>query len=334
MKISLLNKVIFLSITILFISCASTPVTEKTAEIIYSEVTTEENDEIEEIDEVIEVKEPEIPQEVLDFYASLENTNIKIVEAPKYVTVGNTFKIPFKISVTDNQGNPLGNYPISVLVPSGKENNVVVSKVENLKTDENGKLSYMPAKTEFACKTVISFYPTPVNDDPELLEKALLTNKVSADYRVLSDLVRKGAVLFVWDFNEKDKPINNSYELLSEIRSYGIPMVGNAPVNDSSYIGKPVTTLYQENYEIIEDMYGYLIIGTIKFVKPVEPAEDGNGYVCSLIADIKTVNMKNGQEVFSGAYTNETTGSNWNNAVSTCKKQLSAKIAEDLIYGL
>lgn len=322
MKINL-NKVILLSTSILLFSCASNSVVDKTNNNIQEILVLEE-----------EIKEPEIPQEVLDFYATLENLNLKVVEAPKYVTVGNTFKTAFKLSVTDNQGNPYSSFPVSVVVPDHKENNNVISIVENLTTDENGTLIYMPPKTTFACNTKISFYPTPVNDDPEVLEKALLTKKVSADYRVRSDLVKKGAVLFVWDFNEKEKAMNNSYELLSEIRSYGITMVGNAPVNESSNIGKPVSTLYKENYEIIEDMYGYLIIGTIKFTKPVEASEDGNGYVCSLIAEITTVNMKNGQEVFSGTYTNETTGTNWNNAVSTCKKQLSAKIAEDLIYGL
>ena len=103
-------------------------------------------------------------------------------------------------------------------------------------------------------------------------------------------------------------------------------MVGNAPVNDSEYIGKSLDFLYKENYEIIEDSYGYLICGTVKFVKPVEPCEEG--YLCSLTSKIEALDMKNGKKVFSKTFNHEATGKNWNSCVSKCKTELAKMIVD------
>lgn len=111
-------------------------------------------------------------------------------------------------------------------------------------------------------------------------------------------------------------------------------MVGNAPVNETTYIGKPLSTLYKENYEIIENSYGYLIVGTIKFTKPVEATEDGDGYLCSLEADIQAVTMENGNTVFTQTFEHDAAGKNWNACVSKCKEELAEQIVDALVYGL
>ena len=90
--------------------------------------------------------------------------------------------------------------------------------------------------------------------------------------------------------------------------------------------------LYKENYEIIEDSYGYLICGTVKFVKPVEPCDEG--YLCSLTSNIEAVDMKNGKKVFSKTFVHEATGKNWNSCVSKCKSELAKMIVDEIFFGM
>ena len=152
--------------------------------------------------------------------------------------------------------------------------------------------------------------------------------------KVKSDIASKGAVLFVWDFNEKDRPVNNSYNIQAEFRGRGITMVGNGPVNETSYIGKP-KSLYKDTYDIIGgNQYGYLIYGTVKFAQPVTALEDGSGYVCVLKAEIEAVTMKNGTQIYSSAITYESKGKNWNECVSVGKDKLSELVVDDILYGL
>ena len=111
-------------------------------------------------------------------------------------------------------------------------------------------------------------------------------------------------------------------------------MVGNGPVNETSYIGKP-KALYKDTYDIIGGtQYGYLIYGTIKFEQPVTENEDGSGYFCLLKAEIEAVSMKNGSKIYSSAITYESKGKNWNECVSKGKDKLSQLVVDDLIYGL
>ena len=90
--------------------------------------------------------------------------------------------------------------------------------------------------------------------------------------------------------------------------------------------------LYKENYEIIEASYGYLICGTVKFLKPVEPCDEG--YLCSLTSNIEAVDMKNGTKVFSKTFVHEATGKNWNSCVSKCKSELAKMIVDEIFFGM
>ena len=111
-------------------------------------------------------------------------------------------------------------------------------------------------------------------------------------------------------------------------------MVGNGPIGETSYIGKP-KSLYKDTYDIIGGTaYGYLIYGTIKFEQPVTALEDGSGYYCILKAEIEAVTMKNGELVYSSSITHEETGKNWNDCVSKAKDKLSKLVVDDIIYGL
>ena len=287
MKVNLTLVLIISSL--FFFSCASTKnvsvdsIEDKNEDILIEEINiTEENQvnvsEIEEnpvTEEIVEVKKEPTESEL--FIQKIENINIKFVSAPSVVTKNRNFSTPYEFSVSDGEMNPLSQISITLTYPSIKsDDDILFSSVEII-SDENGKISFVPPKPSFACISTVSAYPTPLNQDEEVI-KAVNQKKVEAVWKVRSDVINKGAVLFIWDFNEKNRPVNNSYEILSEFRKRGMTMVGNAPVNDSEYIGKSLDFLYKENYEIIEDSYGYLICGTVKFVKPVEPCEEG--YLC------------------------------------------------------
>lgn len=303
-----------------FAACASTPVNENNQNTEYKNEEASVNS----FDENPAEKE---------FIKSLENVNLKISASPKFTTVGNKFTSAFTLSVTDSAGAPLQSFGVTVSYPSKKENGNIVFEDTLLISDENGKIIFSPEETTFACNEKISFYPTPVSET-ESVVKAAKEKTVSADWKVRSDIVKKGAVLFIWEFNELNRPSKNFYEVLSKLKAFGVWNVGNAPVNEPSDITKSLTTLYKENYEIIEDSYGYLIAGTIKFSKPVTALEDGKGYCCSMIADISAVDMKTGNLVFKQKFEQYAEGTNWNNVTQTCKSKISEKITESLVFGL
>lgn len=303
-----------------------------------NEVTVEEIVSIEEnitkseestfIEEIEEIQKEPTESEL--FIQKIENINIKCVSSPSVVTKNKNFSSPYDFIISDNENNPVSKINITVTYPSVKKDDILFSSVE-LISDENGRISFIPPKPTFACISTVTVYPTPINQDKEVLQ-VVNQKKVEVTWKVRSDAINKGAVLFIWDFNEKNKPVNNSYEILSEFRKRGMTMVGNAPVNDFEYIGRSLDFLYKENYEIIEASYGYLICGTVKFVKPVESCEEG--YLCSLTSQIEALDMKNGNKVFSKSFNHEAIGKNWNDCVSKCKTELAQMIVEEIFYGM
>ena len=267
------------------------------------------------------------------FIKSLEGISITKVSSPKEITKGRTFAAPFVFAATKADGTAAEGLALTLEYPASKsEEGISFEKVE-FTTDSEGKISFTAAQPAFSAKTTVKVYPTPVSDDSTLPEK-LMPYTATADWKVKSDIASKGAVLFIWDYNEKDRPVNNSYNIQAEFRGRGITMVGNGPVNETSYIGKP-KALYKDTYDIIGGtQYGYLIYGTIKFEQPVTENEDGSGYFCILKAEIEAVSMKNGSKIYSSVITYESKGKNWNECVSKGKDKLSQLVVDDLIYGL
>ena len=197
-------------------------------------------------------------------------------------------------------------------------------------------ISFNPENTNFTCASSIQVFPAipqDVNASDEVVINAIQQKKITKDIKIKSDIINKGAVLFVWEYNEKGRPTGNSYNILSELRKRGITLTGNAPVSDFSYIEKPLSELYQANFEIIgSTMYGYLLSGTLKFEQPVTKVEDG--YTCTLVFQLDGIDMKTGDVIFSTTQSHSAQGSNWNNCVSKCKNELTVKIVDELIYGL
>lgn len=267
------------------------------------------------------------------FIKSLEGISIKTTGSPKEVINGRSFSTPFTFQVTSADGSALADFPVTISYPESKSEGQINYNKINLRTDENGNVSFKADETSFAAKAKVTAYPTPDTDSASLLER-LKAFSAEADWKVRSNLATKGAVLFIWDFNERDRPEKNSNDVQAEFRSRGITMVGNGPVNETSYIGKP-QALYKETYAIIGgNQYGYLIYGTIKFEQPVTALEDESGYSCVFKSEIAALSMKNGAKIYSSEMTYESKGKNWNECVSKGKDKLAELIVNDIIYGL
>ena len=289
----------------------------------------------------------------IEYAESLTNIFIKSISSPKEIIKGRKFKEPFKFSVSKIQNiesqtestvenstttteTPIANFKVNVKYPSSKEKAELQFSTIELTSDENGIISFNPENTNFTCATSIQVFPAipqDVNASDEVVVNAIQQKKITKDIKIKSDIINKGAVLFVWEYNEKGRPTGNSYNILSELRKRGITLTGNAPVSDVSYIEKPLSELYQANFEIIgSTMYGYLLSGTLKFEQPVTKVEDG--YTCTLVFQLDGIDMKTGDVIFSTTQSHSAQGSNWNNCVSKCKNELTVKIVDELIYGL
>lgn len=289
----------------------------------------------------------------IEYAESLRNIFIKSISSPKEIIKGRKFKEPFKFSVSKIQNiesqtestdenstttteTPIANFKVNVKYPSSKDKSELQFSTIELTSDENGIISFNPENTNFTCASSIQVFPAipqDVNASDEVVINAIQQKKITKDIKIKSDIINKGAVLFVWEYNEKGRPTGNSYNILSELRKRGITLTGNAPVSDVSYIEKPLSELYQANFEIIgSTMYGYLLSGTLKFEQPVTKIEDG--YTCTLVFQLDGIDMKTGDVIFSTTQSHSAQGSNWNNCVSKCKNELTVKIVDELIYGL
>ena len=323
--IKAVSKTIFISFfSAVIFSCGSVPNDiSDTEDFIEKQKNTEKEDEVVFIE----------PTEAEKFIDSLQNITLHIENYPAAVNVKRSFAKPFTVSVKNSDGEPISSYSIDISYPSAKNKNEIEFSTVTLTTKDDGTASFTAPQTSFAARSKVTFYPTPFDSSEEVMN-AVSEKSVSADYLVKSDIISKGAVLFIWDYNENNRPVNNSYDVQAEFRSRGITMVGNGPVNETSYIGKP-QTLYRETYEIIGgNAYGYLIYGTVKFEKPVTANADKTGYTCVLKSEIAAVSMKNGEKLYDSVITYESEGKNWNECVSKGKSKLAELIVNDILYSL
>ena len=219
------------------------------------------------------------------------------------------------------------------MYPSKKEGSKVIYDTKIIKTDANGIASFNPGIISFAAKTIITAYPD-VTGKLESYYDVLPVPAANADFIVESDVVTKGAIMFVFEFTEGGKPSKNSYEILSALRKKGGSMISNGPISDdTSYITASKQKIYKDNYEYVEDQFGYLIGGTVKFANPVEANEDGT-YTAHLIAEIYGIDMKTGEVIYEETNEYTSTGTNWSKAVESCKEKLTAIVVDSIMYGL
>lgn len=262
-----------------------------------------------------------------EFVESMKNYKISLIQSPKNTDFNKPFQKSYIVQVKDKEGKIQPNFKISVSYPSSKKNNEIIYKTENITTDSEGKISFLPENTNFTVSDYIYFYPAP-NSNKQLLVDKLKENGLKTDFIIRSAIITKGAILAVWEYNEKDKPANNFYTLISELQASGTPKAGNAPYSDSTTIGLPAQEIYQKNYDIIGTDFGYLIIGTVKFEKPYEKINDI--YNVYIIAEFKVIDMANGKELYQTVIQKTSQDAKYNNAVSACKKAVARQLINEI----
>ena len=315
-----IRKSLFTSlILLLFISCATT-----------NETTKKSSDSSKKSD--VEETVPQLSEEEL-FIQEMNKYTLEFTNVPAKIKKGKTFVSDFEVTVKDENGNPAADFDVCFTYPAMKEDSKLVSTSIVVKTNENGIASFNPGIVSFAAKTKVYANPD-VTGKLEAYYDVLPVPTTEADFLVESDVAAKGAIMFIFEYTEGGKPSKNSYEILSALRKKGVSMISNAPLcDDTSYITASKQKIYKDNYQYVEDQFGYLIGGTVKFVSPVQANEDGT-YSAHLIADIYGINMKTGEVVYEDTNEYISTGTNWSKAVESCKEKLTAIVVDSIMYGL
>lgn len=265
-----------------------------------------------------------------EFIASLADIKLSVLQFPKDVAYGKNFATPYIVQVLSTTGTPVANYSVTIEYPKSKQDKVISFTTTSATTDEKGRITFTPEQPDFSCTSNVSFYPTPVSKKAQVVE-ACKNTAVQARWCIKSKLISSKSLMFVWEYNEKDKPNTNAYCILADIQNRGAS-AGNAPITEESYLHKTPEEIYKANYSIVEDKFDYLIYGTLKFVQPVEKTEEG--FKCEFISEIFVMDMHTGKIVYTNKYTNTTLDAKYDKAVSNCKKQIAKKIGDDLSESL
>ena len=303
---------------ILFFSCA----TNSTENVEDSQVDLPEEPEI-----IV----PELSAEEL-FIQEMNTYSLEFTNKPAKIKKGKQFATPFEVTVLNSNGEPAANFDVCFLYPANKEGSQFVYDSAVVKTNENGIASFDPGKINFAANLLIEAYPN-IPFKLEHFYEVFPIPLVWADFTVESDIATKGAILFVFEYNENGKSPKNSYDILSGLRKKGVYQIVNAPLSDTEYINASKEKIYKENYEYVGSDFGYLIGGTIKFTNPVEKNEDGT-YTASMIAEMYGIEMKTGKVIYEDKITNTDSGTNWNYAVSNCRNKLTQLVVDSIMFGL
>lgn len=263
-----------------------------------------------------------------EFIESLNSVKINVLQTPRPAEFDKPFTSSFIFQAKNTDGSILPNYNVTIEYPVSHDDDDIKYEKTTTFTDESGKVLFKPTKTDFTVNAKIYCYPTPPSSKKSTV-MAAKEARSSTKFQIKSRIASKGALLFIWEYNERNKPTTNCYTILSELQARGTT-VGNAPVNQESYIGASTDTIYKKNYEIVQNNFGFLIGGTIKYEKPVAKNDD-NLWECSLVSEIYVIDMTSGKEIFRKTYDCDEEDSKYDKAVSNCKKAISKEIVDDLV---
>jgi len=262
-----------------------------------------------------------------EFVESLNNYKLTVISSPKNTEVDKPFAAPYVVQVKTVKGAVVPDFSVTVSYPAGKKNAEYVYKTEVLTTNKDGKVSFLPPVYSFTANTKIEFYVTPVAKKKLVIE-AVKEKSVKADFKINSKFASKGAILAVWDFDERDKPSNNFFYMNGDLQDLGTTKIGNAPFSDISTLKLTPTELYKKNVEIIGNTYGYLVGGTVKYEKPYEKGDDG--FTVYVIGEFWVINMENGEEVYRTTIKKTATDVKYNDAVKKAKRAVSRTFVEEI----
>lgn len=263
------------------------------------------------------------------FINSMEEVNLKLTSSPKDTEIGKAFASPYTVVVTDNSGAPLADYSVTFAYPDTKKDKDIVYTTQAVTTDANGKASLSLPAPSIAADDFVTVYPTPISKSEKVVSAAK-SKAVKGIWKVKSNMVKSGILLYVWEYDAKGKPANNYYNILGDLQTNGAKKVGNAPLSDTSYLNESAEKQAAVNRSIVGDDFKYLIGGTLKYITPT--AKVDNGYSCKMVADIYAIDLSTGKEIYRKSFEGTGLGDKWGKDVTDCKNKLSKRIVSDILY--
>lgn len=256
----------------------------------------------------------------------VSNANVPIATVP--------FNTPFVVCVKDNQGNPLKNYPITVTYPDSKNDNVITFAKQDINTDENGNVIFKPEPFQTSVNSTITFVP---KANGVMQEKAAKKVQLELPFKVKFNSNKKGIVINLIDYDEKDKMILNSAlstssNLLGEFWRSGYTTAQNADFHKVIDNGSEAICLEAKKLFQGSTYFRYIIYGKIKYASQITKVE--NGYTLTLKGTATVINYTTGQEICTITKTTTVTDKNQWNVLKACQTQLAKDLANELIYSM
>lgn len=265
-----------------------------------------------------------------NFYERLETVKIKITASPRETIAEKPFSSPYEIFVSDENGKPKANETVTVFYPCKKNlDETVVFDAKKIKSFENGKAQFLPETPQFACDEKIYFFPDGnFNFDDEKIK----TLSVNAPFCVRSNKIKKGCIVYVFDFKENGSVISNSYYLLRDIVNLGV-RAGNAPIASPSYLEKTPEELYKATKAITGLSSSFIVAGKITFAEKTAKTDTGK-FSCMLQGDIFCIDMETGKVILRTRQTAAGTGQSAYKAEDEARNALAGILSRKIIYGM
>ena len=266
-----------------------------------------------------------------EFLTRISGIALSIVSFPKQTVKHVPFTSAYTLLVKDAEEKEVPGMPITVSYPASRTDDSIVYDEIVLTTDENGRIEFMPEVPTSSFNAVVTFYPTPVNSNPETVEAARAAS-VTAPYKVRTDSAKKSGILYVFDFDENGRALTNSRYILRDFINSGVRS-GNSPIPSPNYLNQSIESLYKATRAIVGDSSGFMVSGSVKFAAPSERKDDGT-YACTLVADIVCIDMQNGAVLYKTRQTASETGTSQYLAVEACRKKIASQTVQAILYGM
>ena len=266
-----------------------------------------------------------------EFLTKISGIALNVVAFPKQTVKHTPFSSAYTLLVKDAAGKGVSGMPITVSYPASRTGDSIVYDTVALTTDENGHVEFMPGVPAFSFDDTVTFYPTPVNSNPETVLAAHAV-RVTAPFKVRTDLAKKSGILYVFDFDENGCALTNSRYILRDFINSGV-RAGNSPIPSPNYLNQSIDALYKATRTIVGTSSGFMVSGSVKFASPAVRQENGT-YVCTLAADVACIDMQNGEVLYTTQQKASETGASQSLAAEACRKKIASQTVHAILYGM
>ena len=333
-----MKKIVFsfiVAASVLNFACKSTQdiSTEKIESSKETDSVSEKNISDNTVENPAVTEEKVLEKSEAELYAeSLEKITLSVISAPGITTKGRTFSKPFVVKVSDSEKNPAGKFELTVRYPSKNENEEISYSEEVLTTGSDGTISFMPSAAAFSCNAKAYFFPATASKNEEL-QKIAEAKSVSAEWKVKTNLTRRGGLISLIDYSQKNIPLRetaSSSLLLKELINSGFSGIGNYDVPSKDI--DDAQAVYNGIPEFVRSSVSYLIFGTIKYTGPMTKGDAG--FTCSLTATVNCMDLKTGKLLYSTKKQASCTDMQDWKAINMAREKLAQEIGQSIIFNM